>query len=121
MPQTPRKPREQLCLVKQVAQHQTGEPYREHAKVIGIQLCLIEYSTHCLKRFGCSCFQILVRERYLEEDQESHEAHKDGVHDPGTEVAECDALAESLQDREHQDPVSGVTSDGSQPQKCAER
>ena len=36
------------------------------------------------------------------------------------EVAEGDALAVLLQDREHQDPVSGVANDGHQPEDRAD-
>jgi hypothetical protein len=79
--------------------------------LVRIQLRLIQDGAQGLKRIGCARLQILVSEWYLKEDQESHGANKDGVHNSGAEVAERDALTELLQDREHQDPVCGVASD----------
>ena len=45
---------------------------------------------------------------------------KDTLDDPGTEVAEGNALVVQLQDREHQDAVSGVARNGHQPQERAD-
>jgi hypothetical protein len=67
-----------------------------------------------------SCFQILAAERYLNQYEEYHDCNKDGVDDPETEVADGYALVVWLQDREHQDPVSGVPNSGHQPEHRAE-
>ena len=47
-------------------------------------------------------------------------AIKTGVDDPGTEVAEGDALVMLLQDREHQRPMRSVARDGHQPEQRAD-
>ena len=63
-------------------------------------------------RVGGSCFQVLAAQRDLEQEKDNPDGKEDGIDDPGTEVAEGDALAVSLQDREHQHPVSGVPHGG---------
>src|SRR5918998_1764866 len=116
------KPRNQLCLVEHVAKHQTSYPNSAHAEIVGIKPPLHEHSAQGLKegRIGASCFQVLAGKRYLKQYEENHDSNKNGVDDPETEVADGKALAVLLlQDREHQDSVSGVASGGDQTERRA--
>src|SRR5215208_3325079 len=103
-------PRNQLRLVERVAKDQTGYPKSDHGDVVGIKLRLLEHSAQGLKvgRIGCSCTQILAAYGYLNQYEQNHDGNKEAVNDPEAEVADGYALAVVLlEDREHQNPVSG--------------
>src|SRR6266498_2295038 len=114
--------RNQRCPVERVAQHQTRYPKRAHADLVGIQLRLREHRAQGLKRgsVGGRCFQVLAPQWYLKQDEEHHDGNEDGVDDPGSQVADGDALVVLLQDWEHQHPVRGVANDGQQPEQRAD-
>src|SRR5215218_3673363 len=116
-------PRNQLRLVERVAKDQTGYPKSDHGNVVGIKLRLHEHSAQGLqgRRIGCSCIHILAAYGYLNKYEQNHDGNNEAVHDPEAEVADGYALAVVLlQDREHQNPVSGVPSGGHQPEHRAD-
>jgi hypothetical protein len=113
------KPRNQLCPVERVAKQQTSYPKSEHGDMVGIKVHLYEHSAQGLKvrRIGAPCFQVLARKRYLKQYEENHDGYKNGIDYPGGKVSDGNALIVSLQDREHQYPVSCVSNDGHQSEK----
>jgi len=114
--------RDQLCPVEQVVKHETSCPESDHADRVGINARLYRQGALGLKEesVGDNCFQVLTAQWYLQQYEENIDGNKDGVNDPGSEVADGYALAALLQDREHDNLVSGVARDGEQPEDRAD-
>jgi len=97
-------------------------PDGDHPELVGVLARLDGQGAQGLQR-GCvggPGGQVRAAERDLKEEEHYPDGKKDGVDDPGAEVAEGDALAVLLQHREHQDPVGGVPGGGQQHEHRAD-
>src|SRR5581483_11292512 len=82
--------RNQFCHIEQVVQHHTSKPKSDPADIVGVRARLDEHRTQGLKgeRVGSNGFQVCAPERYLNKCEENVDGKKDGIDDPGSEIAD---------------------------------